>query len=179
MNFLRGKNFTFAAFLLFIFAVCINAQTAAEMRESVKFEQQARAGYKAKDYAKFLEDIKRAADLRPAHARVLYNLAAAYALNNKAGDALAVLERLAAMDLFFAIEKDDDFKSLFDLPRFKTIQNALGLNQKAVNRSEKAFTIPQKDLITEGIAYDSQTKRFFVSSIYRHKIVAIDPGGKT
>jgi sugar lactone lactonase YvrE len=178
MNFLRGKNFTSAALLFLMLAVCVNAQTAVEMRESVKLERQATADYKAKDYAKFLENIKRAAALRPAHARLLYNLAVAYALNNKADDALAVLERLAMMDLFFAVEKDEDFKSLFDLPRFKSIQNEFALNQKAANRSEKAFAIPNKDLITEGIAYDSSAKRFFVSSIHRRKIIAVDANGK-
>lgn len=163
---------------LLVFAICLNAQTAAEMRESVKFERQAAADYKAKDYAKFLENIKLASDLRPAHARLLYNLAVAYAINNKPEDALAVLERIAAMDLFFAVEKNEDFKSLLDLPRFKTIQNEFALNQKAVNASEKAFTIPNKDLITEGIAYDSSSKRFFVSSIYKRKIVSVDANGK-
>ena len=165
-------------FFLLIFAVCFNAQTAIEMRDSVKFERQAAADYKAKDYTKFLENMKLASDLRPDHARLLYNLANAYALNNKPNEALTVLERIAAMGLFFAVEKDDDFTSLFDLPRFKTIQARFALNQKAVNRSKKALTIPEKDLITEGIAYDNATKRFFVSSIHRHKIVAIDEGGK-
>lgn len=178
MNFLRCKNFTLTAVFLLVFAICVHAQTAVEMRESVKFERQAAADYKAKDYAKFLENMKRANDLRPNHARLLYNLADAYALNGKTDEALAVLEQLAKMDLFFAVEKDDDFKSLFDLPRFKTIQNEFALNQKALNASEKAFTIPNKDLITEGIAYDSSSKRFFVSSIYKRKIVTIDANGK-
>jgi len=178
MNFLRCKNFTLTAVFLSIFAICLNAQTAADISESGKLEQQAAADYKAKDYPKFLENIKRAAQLRPNHARILYNLADAYALNGKTDEALTVLERLAAMGLFFAVEKDEDFKSLFDLPRFKTIQNEFALNQKAVNRSEKAFTIPNKDLITEGIAYDSAAKRFFVSSIYKRKIVAVDEKGK-
>ena len=178
MIFLQSNNFILAAILLLIFAASNNAQTAIEMRESVKFERQAVEFYKTKDYEKFLENIKRASDLRPNHARLLYNLAVAFSLNNKSDEALKVLERLSAMDLFFAVEKDDDFKSLFDLARFKTIQNEFALNQKAVNKSEKAFTIPQKDLITEGIAYDSTSKRFFVSSIHRRKIVAIDAKGK-
>lgn len=178
MIFLRSNNFILATVFLLIFAVFANAQTAVEMRESVKLERQAVEFYKSKDYGKFLENIKPASDLRPNHSRLLYNLAVAYALNNKPQDALAILERLAAMDLFFAVEKDDDFKSLFDLAQFKTIQSRFALNQKAVGKSEKAFTITQKDLITEGIAYDSATKRFFVSSIHRRKIVAIDERGK-
>ncbi len=178
MNFLRGSNFIWSAFFLLVFAGFALAQTAAEMRESAKLEQQAKADYKAKDYAKFLENIKRASDLRPNHARLLYNLAAAYALGGKPDDALGVLARLAAMDLFFAVERDDDFKALFDSPRFRAIQNEFALNQQTLNKSARAFTIPQKDLITEGVAYDAATKRFFVSSVRRHKILAIDANGK-
>ncbi|HEY8559476.1 MAG TPA: hypothetical protein VIL74_03660 [Pyrinomonadaceae bacterium] len=177
MDFLRGKKYILAAFFLLALAHFSDAQTAAEMRESAKFEQLAHDLYKAKNYAEFLENIKRAADLRPAHARLLYNLAAAYALNGKTNEALTILERLAAMDLFFAVEKDDDFKSLLDLPRFKAARNEFALNQKAVNKSVRAFAIPQKDLIAEGIAYDPESKRFFVSSVRRHKIVAIDANG--
>lgn len=174
----RNKMYVLAiSFFLLITAFTSNAQTAAEMRESVKFERAATADYRAKDYAKFLENIKQASDLRPAHARLLYNLAIAYALNNKPVEALTVLERLAAMDLFFAAEKTDDLKTLFDLPRFQTILGEFAKNQKAVNASEKVFTIAQKDLIAEGIAYDAATKRFFVSSIHRRKILAVDAAG--
>jgi sugar lactone lactonase YvrE len=161
-----------------IVASLAHAQTRTEMGDAAKFEQQANADYKAKDYAKFLENIKRAAELRPNHARLLYNLAAGYALNDKPDEALAVLERLAAMDLFFAVEKDEDFKSLLDLPRFKTIRDEFAVNQKAVDRSARAFTIPNKDLLTEGVAYDGASKRFFVSSVHKRKIVAIGADGK-
>jgi sugar lactone lactonase YvrE len=178
MSFVVSKKITFAAVSLLIFASFVSAQTAAELRDSVKFERQATDDYKAKDYAKFLENIKRAADLRPNHARLLYNLAAAYALNNKTVDALAILERLAAMDLYFEVQRDNDFKSLFDNQQFIKLQVKFAFNQKAVNKSERVFTIPQKDLITEGIAYDAATKRFFVSSIHKRKIVAVDAKGK-
>ena len=171
----RTLAFCISIFIFFAFA---DAQTFEQMEISVKAERQATEDYKAKNYAKFLENIKSASDLRPNHARLLYNLADAYALNNKPDEALAILERLAKMDLFFAIEKDDDFKSLFNTPRFKAVQSEFAFNQKALNKSPRAFTIPQKDLITEGIAYDAAAKRFFVSSAHKRKIVAIDKKGK-
>lgn len=164
----------------FILALTIfpNAQTSEQLTESVKFERQANADYKAKDYAKFLENMKRASELRPNHARLLYNLADAYALENKADESLKILERLAAMDLFFDVGKDDDFKILFETRRFKQIQNAFAQNRKAINKSAKAFTINEKDLITEGIAFDAAAKRFFVGSIHKRKIISIDKDGK-
>ncbi len=175
---LKAINILSANLVIFVFLSFANAQTFEQLSESVKLERQATADYKAKDFVKFLENMKRANELRPNHARLLYNLADAYALNNKPDESLKILGQIAAMGVFFDVGKDDDFKILFDLPRFKTIQNEFAKNQKAINKSEKAFTISEKDLITEGIAYDSATKRFFVSSIHKRKIVSIDKNGK-
>lgn len=41
-----------------------------------------------------------------------------------------------------------------------------------------AFRVDEKDLIPEGIAYDPQTRQFFLSSINKRKVVAISPDGK-
>jgi hypothetical protein len=40
-----------------------------------------------------------------------------------------------------------------------------------------AFTLPERDLIPEGIAHDSVTGTFFVGSILKRKVVAIHPDG--
>jgi hypothetical protein len=42
----------------------------------------------------------------------------------------------------------------------------------------RAFTIPEKGFIAEGVAYDPVTKSFFVSSVRRRKIVRIDGAGR-
>ena len=40
-----------------------------------------------------------------------------------------------------------------------------------------AFTIPEPDLVPEGIAHDPTTGTFFVGSTYKRKIVAVDRNG--
>ncbi|HTD93108.1 MAG TPA: SMP-30/gluconolactonase/LRE family protein, partial [Chitinophagaceae bacterium] len=44
------------------------------------------------------------------------------------------------------------------------------------SQSTVAFTIPEKDLIPEGICYDAANKRFYVSSILKNKIVQVSDG---
>lgn len=44
---------------------------------------------------------------------------------------------------------------------------------------EVAFTIPEKDLIPEGITYDPQTGHFFLSSMFKDKIVKVSNGKTT
>ncbi|HSJ08382.1 MAG TPA: hypothetical protein VK928_00675 [Longimicrobiales bacterium] len=43
-----------------------------------------------------------------------------------------------------------------------------------VNRSFTAFTIPEKDLLPENVAYDARTKSFLVGSTRKGKIVRVD-----
>lgn len=44
--------------------------------------------------------------------------------------------------------------------------------------AEIAFRIAEKDLIPEGIAFDPDSKSFFVSSIHKNKIIRIDERNK-
>jgi sugar lactone lactonase YvrE len=46
-----------------------------------------------------------------------------------------------------------------------------------VLRSQAAFTLPERDLLTEGIAYDARTGAFFVGSVHHRKILRIDRSG--
>lgn len=149
------------------------AQTAAEIAQSRASERAAIASYKAKDYPTFLNNMKQASDLRPDLPRLLYNLASAYALNGKADDSIAVLKRIAAMGLYFDFAKDDDFASL-GKDVVSEVENSLKKNLASVNASERAFTIAEKGLITEGIAHDPVDRRYFVGSIHKGKILAID-----
>lgn len=52
----------------------------------------------------------------------------------------------------------------------------LGFSCKTDKQAEVAFVIPEKDLIPEGIAYAPSTNSFYVSSIFKTKIVRIDAG---
>jgi hypothetical protein len=44
---------------------------------------------------------------------------------------------------------------------------------------EVAFTIPEKDLIPEGIAFDPSTGEFYLSSIFKDKVVKVSKGKTT
>ena len=51
------------------------------------------------------------------------------------------------------------------------------LAQTVKNPVSVAFTIPEKDLVPEGITYDHGTHQFFISSINKKKVVAINEKG--
>jgi WD40 repeat protein len=172
------KHIIILTIFLLIFTTISIGQTAVEMKQSQQFEQNAIANYKEKNYSEFLRNMLGANKFRSNHPRLIYNLAIAFNLNDDKVSALKNLQNLAKMGLYFPIQKDEDFKTLFDSAEFREIQKNLNQNISPVNKSQKAFSLEQKDLITEGIAYNPNDKRFFISSIHKRKIVSIDSNNK-
>jgi sugar lactone lactonase YvrE len=174
---MQAIKFIFTGLILFIpLFINVNAQSARDISKSRELENKAVPNYKAAEYPAYLANLQQASDLRPNHPRLLYNLAGAYALNGKTDESFALINRIIAMGLYFPFEKDDDFKSLGpDL--MKQAMAMAGKNKRAVNASARAFTLPDKELIPEGIAHDPVSGKFFVSSIHKGKIVSIDKNG--
>jgi len=141
------------------------------------YETLAGKAYQSKDYAAFLENMKLAAALRPDHPRVVYNLSAAYALNGRNAEAIEWLTRLARMGLAYAAERDEDFTSLRDSREFAAVVALLQRNRSPVGVASQAFTVRERGLVPESVAYDPATKSFYVSSVYRRKILRVTQGG--
>jgi sugar lactone lactonase YvrE len=174
---MQAIKLIFTCLILFILLfIDVNAQSAGDIAKSRELENKAVAHYKAGEYPPYLADLQQAGDLRPNHPRLLYNLAGAYALDGKTNESLALINRIIAMGLYFPFEKDDDFKSLGpDL--MKQAMARAEANKKPINSSSRAFTLPDKEFIPEGVAYDPVSGRFFVGSIHKGKIVSIAKDG--
>jgi hypothetical protein len=161
-------------FCLSLFTVDFYAQEQNPLNQSQQFEKQAVAAYQAKDLNAFLNNIKQAAALRPNHPRLLYILAKALALNGDLHQASKLLRRLASMGMAFRFENDKEFFEKFQPNDSAEITRMFAQNRQPLNQSERRFTLPEKDLIVESIAYDPATKRFFFGSVHRGKIKVID-----
>ncbi|HSO73749.1 MAG TPA: hypothetical protein VLU47_02845 [Blastocatellia bacterium] len=141
------------------------------------YRQQAAAAYKAKDYPAAIENFKKAAELIPDHPTLLYNLACVNALAGRKSEALASLSKVAEMGLVMPAEKDTDLDAIKDTPEFKLILKRFEASKAPVSNSSAGFTIHEKGLITEGLAYDPADETFFVSSVHKRKILAIGKSG--
>lgn len=163
-----------------LIAIFLLAQAAANddpPRTARYYRQQAAAAYKAKDYPAAIENFKKAAELVPDHPTVIYNLACTYALAGRQSEALASLSKIAEMGLVLPAEKDADLASIKDSPEFKLILARFEASKAPVIRSSAGFTIHEKGLITEGLAYDPAEDSFFVSSVHKRKILAVGKSG--
>ena len=136
------------------------------------------AAYKAKDYATYLSKMAEVTALRPTHPIFLIRLAGAYALNGQIAEAAATLQRLVALNLSHDIQTDPDFAVVKGDRRITAVAAALrAIAERRIGKAEIAFTIPDRTIIPEGIAYDETSRSFFVSSQYQRKIVRIDARG--
>lgn len=142
------------------------------------YRQKAAAAYKEKNYPAAIDNLKKALELIPDHPTLVYNIAAMSALEGKKLDAIAGLSRVASMGLALHPEKDADFDSIKDSAEFKTVLRKFESNKTPIINSSTAFTIHEKGLITEGLAYDPIGETFFVSSVHKRRILSVGKGGE-
>ncbi|MFQ5599800.1 MAG: SMP-30/gluconolactonase/LRE family protein [Candidatus Krumholzibacteriia bacterium] len=134
--------------------------------------------YEKGDDATALDLLEQTAELAPGHPAVMYALARVEARLGRAERALRWLEKAANVGASFEAHTDSAFVPLRGTDAFETILKTLEANRTPRGYSTVAFTIPEKDLIPEGIAYDPRSETLFVSSTYKRKIVAIDVQGR-
>jgi len=142
------------------------------------YRQQAAAAYKAKDYPAAIENFKKAAEIIPDHPTLHYNLACMYALAGRRDDALSYLGKVADMGLIMPAEKDADLDSIKGTAEFKAILKRFEASRTPIIKSATAFTIHEKGLITEGLAFDPVEETFFVSSVHKRKILSVSKNGE-
>jgi sugar lactone lactonase YvrE len=130
-----------------------------------------------KDYAGFLKHMEKAVALRPQSNDLKFLRARSYAVNGKTSEATKALNRLVDMGLLYNIETEKDFDGLRKEKSFQALMEKLKAKNKPINNSTVAFTIAEKDLIPEGIAYDPVENAFYLSSLNKHKVVRIDARG--
>ena len=125
----------------------------------------------AKDYAKLRATLRELKPLMPGNPRIVYNLAASDAKLGDSEAALRGLRSLTGAGLIYDFAADADFASLGQSSEFAAVVKQIGDNKSPVSHSSPAFLLAERDLIPEDIAYDSRTRRFFVSSVRKSKIV--------
>ena len=165
------------ALAAFGMALALNAYSQEPKKDVGYYLQQAAKSYREKNFSAYLENAKTVLKVRPAQPRYLYNAACAYALTGDHREAIALLGKIANMGLTYAPESDEDLASLRGTKEFQAVVDRFASNLKPVSHSSPAFTIDQKGLITESVAYDDKTKTYYVSSVHKRKVISVDSRG--
>jgi len=162
--------------LVIILATPSFAQTNQTLKSYV---QQAQKAYKEKNYPVLIDNMKQALEVRPNYGLYTYHLAIGYALNGNQQEAFSWLNRLAEMGLVYNVAANEDFKSLRGTSEFTAIVDRFKRNAEPVGSSESAFSISEKGVVPEGLAYDPLSKTFFIGSVYKRKIISVNARGES
>lgn len=159
--------------LLLVYSVCSPQSPTDSLK---KYLQLSIKAYQSKDYPEYHRLMLRIVDLEPQNYKYRYNLACACALNNDLQSAVKILRFLLDedYDLAFLAETDSDFDLIRNAVTFQETVKRIKEKTQPLNNSHIAFSIPEKDLIPEGIAYDSVDGSFYLGSTHKCKIIKID-----
>lgn len=150
-----------------------------EVQQARELVRMALKHHKEKNYTAYLEALEKAVKLRPNHPELTYNYACALALTGNKKAALAELNKFADFGVVIADPaKDEDLVSIKEAPEFESILKKIEKSRLPIGQTETAFKFSEKDLITEGLAYDQEEKTFYVGSVRKRKILSIDKNGK-
>lgn len=137
--------------------------------------------YHRQDYSAFLENLKKATKLAPSNPELMYGLARAYALQDNKKKSIKWLEKTIHAGYYFNSEYSgfkkneyNDFNSIKDSSEFKAVLRKIKRLNTPVNNSERAFRIPERDLIPEGMTYDPIKQAFYIGSVYKRKIISVN-----
>jgi len=147
-------------------------------QKALELQKKAVDCHSRKDWQCFLESSREAEALLPGNLRLVYNLACAESLTGDFAGAAKHLQLILDRQLDLGIEADGDLAALRNSAEYRPVAAKLAALQAPVSKSQVAFRLPQKDLVTEGIAFDPKTRAFFVSSVHRRKILRRTADGK-
>jgi sugar lactone lactonase YvrE len=150
--------------VLFGFGVLTRAQTPSAA-EAMRLAREGAAASEANDSATYLARMEAAAALRPDFPRILVNLAAAQVANDRLDEAVATLERLAALGLHSPVEKQEEFAALRPRKDFQAVVKKLAGNLYPKGSGEIAFALREVTGLLEGIAWREKTGVFYFGDV--------------
>jgi hypothetical protein len=175
-----GPGLPGAAALLVWFSTGWVARSAEAVQPEPSWrevQRAAKAAHDAGDFQGYRANIQRLFELISGHPDTVFAMAKAEARLGHAAAALDWLNAFAAMGLVRDAGAEPDLASLRQVEGFAAVLARLDANRRPVSRSTRVLTVPDRELLTEDIAYDPGARRFFVSSIRQGKIVALDARG--
>jgi pimeloyl-ACP methyl ester carboxylesterase/sugar lactone lactonase YvrE len=156
------------------------AEAVPAPKGSAALVKEAREAYDKGDPQTFRKNYEELVRRRPGDVYLLYNLACGQALTGQSEAAQRTLADIAAHRAWSDLDADDDFAAIRQTEGYKKAKQSLDAvrTDRVSSGATRAFVIPEKGLVPEGVAYDPKTKSFFVSSIRKRKIFNIGPDGK-
>lgn len=129
------------------------------------------------DWRDSREHLLRMDELLHGHPQVALAIARASTRIGDSATAIASLGRLARMGLSLDLVADTMLAPLRQREDFISLTAAFRRNNDAIGTTTIVATLPLRDFVAEGVAYDAARSRLLVSSIRHSKVVSVQPNG--
>lgn len=164
----------FLCFLLNAWHVFGQKNEVAFAGNLFNFFNAAKEQAEAKEHLLALAYLDSALMIAPDYAQIRYAKARQLMLAGQEKAAWDELQLLVNRNQQFVRKATED--SVFTRhPNYKQFSRSLGKLDQTINKSIPFVTIPESDVVPEGVAYDPIEKALYVSSIYKRKILKIKP----
>jgi sugar lactone lactonase YvrE len=155
-----------------------HAQTARAESTWMDHDRAARDARNRGDWRTSREHLLRMDEGLHGHPQVALAVARASARLGDTATAIATLGRLARMGLSLDLAADTMLTSLQQREEFRSLTAAFRRNAEPIGTATVVATMPLKDFVAEGVAYDASRGRLLVSSIRHSKVVAVEPNAE-
>ncbi|HEX7878924.1 MAG TPA: hypothetical protein VF720_05910, partial [Candidatus Eisenbacteria bacterium] len=137
---------------------------------------EAMSAYRSGDMLKYRDRLAAADSLLPGQPALRRRLAGAEARLGHPDAAARWLNRFSSMNVRFDLAQDKDLESIRSRPDYMVALARQAELEKPVRSSITGAEIPEKQLLTEGIAFDPRPRRLFISSVHKRKILTFTDG---
>lgn len=145
---------------------------------SVAFAQQNSPSSAEARFRLLIQQIERELPTLADRGAGLFGLARLFAQAGDSQKALALLKESLATDEGFDPSGSMMLEPLRVSAEFVELAEQAQKRNPAVHNAKVAFTVPEKDLFPEGLAYDPAKDVFYMGSMYHRKIVRITEKGE-
>ena len=147
-------------------------------REARAAYRRAVTAYRQHDLVTARAEMLRAAESWPTQQAYLDGAAKLAAAARDTGDAIRWLRRLADLGVGADVRKDTTFRALVGAPAFDSAATSLASATAPIVRGRVRLTLSDTTLHPEGVAYDARHRRWFMGSVRKRKVVAIESDGR-
>ncbi len=137
----------------------------------------ARRAHAANDMPAFRAELLRVQAMLGDQPGVNYNLACAAARLGEREEALRRLRLYAASGMVRDLAADSDFVSLWADSAFVTLAARVRANGDSVGVARVHHRFSDATLLTEDVAFDPASRRFFATSVHHGRVIAVGPDG--
>jgi len=121
--------------------------------------------------------LKQATTLAPSLVDGWLLLAAARVRQDDFDGAFESLDRISALGIRAPVDQYEPLAPLQEDPRWADLITELDRQAQPRGASDVLFRLPEKDLLTEDVAYDRHTDSWYVSAVHGRKIIRISHDG--